>query len=120
AETAIRSRAEGEDARPEDLKRRLARVARVADPVDRVFQQRGKRGVVFGAGDEDAGVGAHQIFELTSVFGWAGFGFDVAVIDRHRIVGEIGDVRGDVFGFRYRGAEACKPFVERVLADASG
>ena len=65
-----------------------ARILRARDPVDGVFHQRRHGGIVFGRHDQHAMMGAHHALEIDRVLRHAGFGLQVAVIDRQRVVGE--------------------------------
>ena len=67
-------------------------------PVERVLQERRDRGIIFGAGDEHALILAEQRLERARLLGRALLGFEVAVIDRHRIVLEVDEHRLDAVG----------------------
>ncbi len=85
--------------------RLLAFVLDAADPVERVLQQRGDGRVVFGAGDENAGMDFEQRLELARVLRNAVDSLNIGVVERHRIVAEIGERRWDAVDLGDLGAE---------------
>ena len=86
----------------------------------RVLEQRRDRGVVFRAGDEDAVMRHDHLLELERVGRRAGLGFEIAVVERQRIVGErnAGDV--GVGQRQLLGRQRGKPRVVRAGADRAG
>lgn len=68
------------------LPRSSAALADAADPVDGVLQQRRNRGIVFRADEGDAMLQADQPFQIDRLARRARLEFDVAVVQRQRMI----------------------------------
>jgi len=100
--------------------RRLRRLPHPRYPVECVLEERRDRSIVLRARDENAVMNAEQSLQLDGVRRRALFGFEIAMIERHRIVEQ--RYAGDVYVEKRKllGGEGREARIERRGADRTG
>ena len=114
AGAAGRGRGDREHAALERGISRIAALAHARHPVDGVLEHRRDRGAVFRAGDEHAMMRHDHLLELERIGRRTGIGFEIAFVDRQRIIGErnaghVGVDQRQLFRRQRRQPTLCEP-----------